>query len=200
MAKSHTPKKRNNKLLKRANDLAEQEVAKELALAYVDWWVTQEIKRLISSNVLVIFPDSENETYYICNYKLEKTENHWTVTSTRNSNTLRFSQQASAVFYCLFEHKHYFVKSKEIQVYDNMVLSLESDQRFLKHKYKQARAKQDGFGMDLCDARLSNIMPKLEYAKEHLQKLLNSAKYIKLWDTNNHETNRNRKQGDSQAH
>jgi len=198
MAKSRTSKKRNPKILKKATQLAGIQVAEELTVAYVDWWMQQEIKRLISSNTLVILPAPGGDTYQISTSTITKRKECWEVTSSRNDKIKIFSSRESAVFYCLFDYKKLYVRAQEISIYDSHVLNLETDRRFLKHKYMQAREKGQGFEMDLYEARLSDVVPKLEHAKDYLQKLLNSAKYIKLWDTNNHETIRNRKQGDSQ--
>jgi hypothetical protein len=200
MAKSHTTKKhRNKKLIKKAQQLAEQQVAEELKFAYVDWWVKRELERLVANNVLIIHPE-ESKSYRIAYFKISQCGDTWQVVNERNQQTLVFSGKSSAVFYCLFEHKQYFDKSRELLTYDRSVQNLESNRKFLSHKYKQAQEKKDGFAQDLCEARLSDVVPRLDDAKEQLQKILNSAKYIKLWDIKNHETIRNRKQGDRQAH
>jgi hypothetical protein len=200
MAKSHITKKhRNKKLIKQAQQLAEQQVAEELKFAYVDWWVKRELERLVANNVLIIHPE-ENKSYRIAYFKISQYGDVWHVTNERDRRTLVFSVKSSAVFYCLFEHKQYFDKSQELLIYDRSVQNLESNRKFLNHKYKQALEKKDEFAQDLCEARLSDVVPRLDNAKEQLQKILNSAKYIKLWDTKNHEIIRNRKQGDRQAH
>lgn len=70
----------------------------------------------------------------------------------------------------------------ELLAQDQTVRKLDQEYQMYRHKYKSASAAHNGFAQDLCLARLSDVGPKLTAAQEYLDKLINSAKYIKIWD------------------
>ena len=179
MAKSHITKKQAKKTARR---LAEQQVAEEVVYAYVDWWATKEIQRLVNHGTLVIVPQG-NTGYRIGHLVATKENSHWLVTNERDTEKQFFSNKFSAVFYCLFECKKMYRKSADLLMQDQIVSRLENDSLFLKHKYKIAQETKNSFALDLCVARLSDVTPRLKYAQEELQKMIISAKYIKIWDT-----------------
>ena len=179
MAASHTTKKRIKKL---ARKLAEQEIAEELMATYLNWWTKQEIHNLVSTGTLVMLPQGQGQSYIIGKNSLEKLDNYWLVTSTQSDVKLLFKEKMSAVFYCLYEHKRMYHASREIWQQDDILRKLDNDQSLYRHKYKIACEKQNSFAQDLWQARLSDVTPRFQDARERLQKMINRAKYIKIWD------------------
>lgn len=180
MAVSHTTKKQRKKA---AWQMATEQVAEEVVTAYLSWWTKQEIQRLISNGALVVYPAANGKGHYVCNSHVWKDGGWWRVQKNNSDTILTFFDRQAAIFYCLFDHKKMFQKSLDILQHDYTVRKLEQDQQIYKYKYKQAQETNNWFARDLWNARLSDVNPRLEQAEEQLRKLVNSAKYIKLWDT-----------------
>ena len=96
------------------------------------------------------------------------------------------------MFFCLYETRSMFHRSREF-------LSLDQDWSRLNNQLieyavqlKLAVANKDAFKQDLYLARISRLRPELESLEFNLEKTITSAKYSKVWEINNHETNRTR--------
>jgi hypothetical protein len=179
MAASHISKKQRKQ---KAYRLAEQQVAEELVAAYLGWWAAQEVQRLVNKGAVLVLPAESGTGYRIGYFKTVKEGEWWRVINERSSQELMFSGKFPAVFYCLFECKQLYKKSQELLNQDNIVRQLDNDSRLFRHKYKRACELKNSFAQDLWLARSSDVNPRLTLAQEELQKLINSAKYIKIWD------------------
>jgi hypothetical protein len=179
MVASHISKKQRKQ---KAYKLAEQQVAEELVAAYLSWWAGQEVQRLINKGTMLVLPAEKGTGYRIGYFTATKEGEWWRVVNERSSVELQFSSKFPAIFYCLFECKRLYKKSQELLYQDNMVRQLDNDSRLFRHKYKRACELKNSFAQDLWLARSSDVNPRLTAAQEELQKLINSAKYIKIWD------------------
>lgn len=179
MAESPITKNRFKKL---ARKLAEEQVVEELLSTYLNWWTRQEIHKLVSQGTLLLLPTERGQGYIIGHFTLQKQDTYWAALNRRNDKTLVFYDKLAGIFYCLFEHRQMYKKSMELWQYDSKLRKLDNDQRLYRHKYKIACEQKDGFAQDLWQARLSDVTPQLEYVQEQLQKMINWAKYIKIWD------------------
>jgi hypothetical protein len=178
MAKSRTSKKQ---IKRRAYEMAQAQVVENLLTYYLDWWSKQEIHNLVKQNNLVILP-LENNGIQISHHSITAHNSSWRVRSNRHDRILMFTEKLSAIFYCLFEHKKLYQRSAEIYYQDRLLGKLENDEQLYRHKYIMAQRKQDQFDQDLWEARLSDTVPRLNLAREQLQKMIKRAKYIKIWD------------------
>jgi hypothetical protein len=178
MAKSRTSKKQIKRL---AYEMAQAQVVENLFNFYLTWWSKQEIHSLVKNNSLVILP-LDNNGLQIAYYTVFQRNNSWHVTSARNDKQFIFTDRMSAIFYCLFEYKKLYNRSAEILYQDNQLRKLENDEKFYRHKYSMALNKHDQFKQDLWESRLSEAVPKLNLARDQLQKMIKRAKYIKIWD------------------
>lgn len=174
MAASHITKKQ-------ARRLAELKVAEELFTTVLAYWTKQEVQSLVRSGTLVVLRIPNG--YRIGQFRMTAMNEMWHVTNEFNDLNYEFANKSAAVFFCLLECKLQYRRSKELLYQDAEVNRLEKDQRILNHKYKKACISKDTFGQDLYQARLSDTNPKLAFAREQLEKLIKSAKYIKIWDT-----------------
>jgi hypothetical protein len=179
MVASHITKKRRKQ---KAYKLAEQQVAEEIMTTYLSWWSKQQIQTLVNTGELIMLPLPNSNGYRINQYDVYPDSGAWAVDNKNNDKKILFSSKISAVMYCLLEYKKLYKRSIELRAQDQSVRRLDHDYQLYRHKYKSASAAHDGFAQDLYDARLSDVGPKLTAAQEYLDKLINSAKYIKIWD------------------
>ena len=179
MVASHTVKKQRKQ---KAYQLAEQQVAEELMSVYLSWWSKQQIKTLVNTGQLIMLPLPSSNGYRINQFEVYPESGYWTTVNTNGDRKVIFSSKISAVMYCLLEYKKLYNRSMELETHDQMVRKLDQDYQMYRHKYKSASAVHNGFAQDLYNARLSEVGPRLTAAQEYLDKLINSAKYIKIWD------------------
>lgn len=161
--------------------MAQAQVVENLFNFYLTWWTKQEINTLVNQGNLVILP-LENQGLQIAHYQISPARNRWLVKNLRSEKSYLFTEKLSAVFYCLYEHKRRYNQSAELLYQDDLLGKLENDEHIYRHKYIMARKKQDHFAQDLWQARLSETVPRLNFAKDQLQKMIKQAKYIKIWD------------------
>ena len=180
MAASPTTKKRVKKI---ARQMAEVQVAEELFGHYLNYWTQKEVSTLVKNGVLVVLPLEHRQGYQVGKYHIWKHNDSWIVLNIGNDSSIRFRDRLAAVFYSVFESRKLFHRAQEIWQADQLVRRLDYDQSFYRHKYKKACELHNEFAQDLYQARLSDVVPQLDFAQEHLQKMIKSAKYIKIWDT-----------------
>ena len=179
MAESRTAKKRIKKL---AHKIAEEQVIDELLTTYLNWWTRQEIQNLVSKGTLLLLPAEHGTGYIIGQFTLKQQEGYWVAVNQSNDVTLTFYDKLASIFYCLFEYRKMYRKSAELWNCDSKLRKLDNDQKLYRHKYKIACEQKNSFAQDLWQARLSDVTPQLMHTQEQLQKMINWAKYIKIWD------------------
>jgi hypothetical protein len=165
-----------------AYHLAEQQVAEELMATYLNWWSKQQIQTLINTGELIMLPLPNSNGYRINQYDVYPEFGWWSVANKNTDRKIIFSSKISAVMFCLLECKKIYSRSMELHTQDQTVRKLDQEYQMYRHKYKSASAAHNGFAQDLWLARLSDVGPRLTAAREYLDKLINSAKYIKIWD------------------
>ena len=178
MAASHIIKKQAKR---QARKIAEQQVIDELLDYYLAHWGRHELSGMIKQGEIVLLPIGPN-AYQIGRFRLLHTHRTWEVQDTFNDKTFIFINKHAAVFYCLFEIRKRYHASRQLLEQDSVVKTLDSQSELYRHKYKRACEVQNSFAQDLFLARLSDVAPRLTIAKEQLEKMILSAKYIKIWD------------------
>ena len=123
-----------------------------------------------------------NNSLQIAHFTIKSVDRLYEVHSQRSEKIVIFSDRLNAFFYCLYEYKKFFVSSAELLNQDMLCRKLENDEKSYRHKYITACSKHDYFQQDLWNARLSDTIPRLNFAREQLQKMIKRAKYIKIWD------------------
>ena len=179
MAASHTAKKRAKKL---AHSIAEEQVLHELLDHYLVHWSKQELGNLIKQNKLIVLSLDNPKGYQIGRFRIWQDNKIWNIRDIINEKDFVFYDKQAGVFYCMFEMLQQYNQSRELKTQASWVKKLDQDHEFFRHKYKIAQQSKNSFALDLCEARLSDIKPRLEFAQEQLQKMITSAKYIKIWD------------------
>jgi hypothetical protein len=196
MGTSHTSKKRRKKptknLVELANTQAATETIAQLLARLLDKWTKSELSRLVANNRLVCIDLSKN-LYRIGNHTLQKHKDQsWSVRGIDGQFVHSFISKHAAVFYCLYESKRMYHKSREFLNMDAELDRMSKQVTEYVTYLKLAIEHKDTFKQDLYIARLSYAAPKLELLETNLQKSIISAKYSKVWEFNNHETTRTR--------
>jgi len=151
-----------------------------MASKYVSSWTKTEAQKLIKSE-LVIIPAKWG--YQVGKYSVKNQTNSWFVYNEWNELIKEFSSKKSAVYWCVLAHTGRLTTSQTLLVQDTRLSKYIQDQINYQHSKQKAVSNGDYFAVDVCNARLAMLQSKLEYAKNDLEKTLNSAKYLKgIWE------------------
>jgi hypothetical protein len=181
MAASHTPKKFQNK--KKKPVTAQQvNTVTDLVTGYVKHWAKEEAQRLLhTEKVPIIVPTKTG--YKVGKFTLTKQPaDYWVVTDINGERPIDFAEKQSAVLYCISYQLNKFTTAHDILTKDQAFAKLNTDYMYYEHCIRQAVKRQDMFTVDMLRARSHDTKCKLDYARNELQKSLNQAKYIKIWD------------------
>jgi len=91
-----------------------------------------------------------------------------------------FFSRKDAIYYCIAMHKQQTQLANDIKDCDSLLNKLEFDATLYRHRYKQAQAKNDGWGEEYYSNRYIETMHRIEQTKKEIKKNLNLAKYIKV--------------------
>ena len=196
MGASHTTKKRRKKhnpqLAERATFQAAVETTAEIMARLLEKFTREELTRLSASREFVCV-DLARNLYRVGRFNLQKVSTTcWIVKDSNGRVIHEFYNCQAAVFYCLYESRSSFKRANEfLQTDIDLGRTHHEVNEYLAH-LRTAVKNKDSFKQDLYLARLSWVKPRLEQLESNLQKSITSAKYSKVWETNNHETARTR--------
>jgi hypothetical protein len=180
MAVSHTPRKSQNKKKK----VSPQQIDKvaDLVSGYVKIWAKSEANRLLNTEqVPLIIPTKTG--YKVGRFNVELHPGPcWIVTDYHGEKPLHFAEKRAAVLYCIHYQLRKFKQAEDVLLQDRTFAKLHNDFICYVHSIKMAVKRGDMFAVDVAIARRDETKHKLEVARNDLQKTLNQAKYIKIWD------------------
>lgn len=177
MAASRTKRKLSTEQQLAASTL---EVAAEIASQYIKEWTQQEARRLLKTQPLIV-PTSWG--YQVGRFKVKKLKHgHWIVQTEYNELISTFTGRRSAILYSVLHQIGRYHKAKEILHCDSAVSKLEADLAHYTHSIKRATERNDYITVDVVSARYYDTQHKLSQAQNDLEKSLNQAKYVKVWE------------------
>lgn len=183
MAKSNT--RRKSTAYKRALKQTTGRVVTDLVANKVAQWQKQELNRILAS------PNNRKNTYIIetkQGYRVgsitvtEGKDNLWLIRNASNLEDGQMFSKPRALLYAILLHNGKNILAKEVKDADRMIVKYTEDINFYKHTIKSANKKGEYERAEAVWYRLDDTIFKLKEAKERLEKTVNSAKYIKLWD------------------
>lgn len=181
MAASHTRKKFQNKK-KSPISSQEMERATDIVSGYVKHWAKEEANRLLKTEETPIIVPTKTG-YKVGRFTVTKQPaDFWTVTDVNNERPIDFAEKRSAVLYCVTYQLRKFTTAQSILLKDQTFAKLNTDYMYYEHCIRQAVKRGDMFAVDVLRARSADTKSKLDFARIELEKSLNQAKYIKIWD------------------
>lgn len=180
MARSHTKRKYQNK--NKAVIKSQLETAADLVTDYVKQWTRQEANRLLKTeNTPLIVPTKTG--WKIGRYEIiTQSQGYWTVVDGNKEHPLDFAEKRSALLYCISHQTRRYSLAQDVLLKDQQYAKLNTDYTYYEYCIRRALKRNDMFSVDALRARSDDTKHKLELAKNDLQKTLNQAKYIKIWD------------------
>jgi hypothetical protein len=180
MAGSRTKRKYPNK--NKAVIKSQLETAADLVSGYIKHWTRQEADRLLKTeNTPLIVPTKTG--WKVGRYEIiTQSQGYWTVVDSNKENPLDFAEKRSAILYCISHQTRRYSLAHDVLLKDQQYAKLYTDHIYYEHCIRRALKRNDMFTVDALRARSDDTKHKLELAKNDLQKTLNQAKYIKIWD------------------
>ena len=179
MARSSTPRKRKPPTNIREIEFIEQ--VTDIAAQYVKEWASDRARTLLSqdSSPLII---PTNNGFHVGRYLVITKKGTWAVYRNKVDFVDSFYYKKSALAYAVYEHLRQYHKSREIASMDHAVSKLELDLRNYLHRLQKASKSRDITKILILEARITETKLLLDSRKNQLEKTLNSAKYMKIWD------------------
>ena len=174
MEKSHT--KRDQADI----TVSDVKFAANLATHYIKHWTKNEAHRLAKQELAII---PAKWGFRVGKYFVKDTNQGWRVENPSNELINNFTSKRSAVAWCIMYQSDRFKISERLLAQDSKLSKLLQDQMNYSYSKQQAYKKRDYFTVDVIEARLAQTVQHLEYARNDLEKTLNSAKYLKgIWE------------------
>lgn len=180
MARSSIEKKAKKKFDPRDIELVEQ--VTDIAAQYVYEWTSQRVDNLLRKDAKPLIVPTNNG-YYIGRYLVKTQKNQWHIYENRIDNIKKLSYRNSAIAFTVYLHLGQFHKANDIAELDFRVSKLELDLCHYLHRLKKASKSRDIPKVLILESRINETKLRLEVEKKRLEKTLNSAKYLKVWDT-----------------
>lgn len=179
MDASSTKRKSNKKSAQRELVQASNQVVN-----YIQSWTQKQTKE-ISVNTTqfpVCMPIGKNR-WQVGKFTVERvSEFCWRVYNVTGDLVHEFTLKQAAVLYSALTHIKRTHTADQILSLDKILGQLEADAAIYNRMLRSAERKKDSDAIDLYNARYSKIQGRIDQARNDLQKSLNQAKYIKIWD------------------
>jgi hypothetical protein len=152
----------------------------QAASDHVHRWTQREATRLLQRTPLII---PLGDGCRVGRYLVRPMQGHWLVYDAFDQALHGFSEQRSAVAWCVMTQLGKLVQSQKLLTQDQRMSKLQQDKLNYNFSRQRAILNQDLFMVDVLDARLQEIYSQWETARDELFKTLLQAKYIKdIWE------------------
>lgn len=170
--------------MKTAESLIKEELGKfviDLAITRVNHWAKNELNYIRHAlDQPVVVPLNQN-LWVIGNYFIKHLGQHRYRVSADKKTIHVFYSKRAAVFYAVLTRMHHFKTADGLLTDDRLVGKLYDDLEFYTSKLVNSK-KADNFKYQLWLTRYVETKSQLAQARQELEKRLNSAKYMKVWD------------------
>ena len=154
----------------------------DLAIDNFNSWATKEFNALRHTARFPVCVPLSEKCLAVGNFEVYcKAQRCWAVSYDKKLIHNFYSKQA-AIFYAVFTSLKYYKVADNILLIDMDVAKRSEELLFYNNKIKTVTKKTDPFKYQLWHNRHSDVKAKYHRAKQELEKTLNSAKYMKIWD------------------
>lgn len=152
----------------------------DLAVKHIKHWAKKEINYIrYALDYPLIIPVSEKKLV-IAGHVILLDLQHNNIVYKDSKLIHNFVSKKAAILFCVFEKLNNFQKANEILHLDKKVGTLYDDLSLFKTKLSES--KIDNFKRELYLARYNDTKLKFYTYKRELEKSINNAKYMKIWD------------------
>lgn len=139
-----------------------------------------ELDNLANANNPLPFCYQIGNLLMVGHYKISKINDKCWRVSDKTGQIFDFFTRKDAIFYCIALHKQNIQIANDIKTNDDLLGKLDFEAILFRHRYKQAKEKENTWEMELYSNKYLITMARMAHVKKELQKTLNLAKYIKV--------------------
>lgn len=170
--------------MKTAESPTKEEIGKlviDLAVTKISQWAKTEINYIRHALDYPVVVPINNSHWVIGNYHIKNLGQHRYKVSIFNKEIHTFYSKKAAVFYVVLTKLHYYKTADGIIEEDKLAAKYHDEFELYSSKLLNNK-KAEGFKIQLWQTRYLESKSRLSMAKTELEKRLNSAKYMKIWD------------------
>ena len=155
----------------------------DVAIERAEHWFRDEFEVIRNQSdrpVIIQLPDSKN-SWAIGRFQLDQLGDHTWHLHNGDRINYKFYNKKAAILYAILTQQHRYTSADAIVRLDQIVAKQKDELVFFSKKLANKRA--DYFSIQLYETRYIDSKVKYTIAREELEKTLNHAKYIKVWNT-----------------
>lgn len=180
MVKSSSQKKSDKHNLDLSRSQADELI--NYAADFIREWTQGELTSLADTKKIPVCWPLKSGGFKIGNDRIIPETKKWRRFDRNNEPKQLFSQKLSAIFYSLLKQTGYDSLAQRIEIFDRDMLRLENDIYNFEYCLKISFKEHNDFNITVYSSRLNNAKLQIKSARERLQKTLETAKYLKVWD------------------
>ncbi len=164
---------------------SKEELGKALvaqAMQEIESWASKELKVLTYSAHNPICISIGKNTWLVGHYRIVKNKRKQFVVYSADNLVNKFVNKQAAFLFASMDKMHKFELSNKILNSDRTYSRMQEELKILLAKQVHYIKTKNYFKLSLIEARLSNCSLNLQSAAKDLEKNLNRAKYVKVWD------------------
>jgi len=156
----------------------------DVALRRAEVWLRDEFEQIRNNTKHpVIAPNPNNKdknSWIIGRFNLDRlNENKWHVYNGDRIDCIFYNKKA-AILYAILTQQQQYNSADTIAKIDQQVAKHKEELTFFSNR--MLNKKTSSFNLDLYEIRYIDSKIKYTHAREELEKTLNHAKYIKVWE------------------
>jgi len=148
---------------------------------YISRWTQRELSKIRINNLPACWPLAGGG-YIIGRDRIVPEQGCWRRYNQFNEGSHIFAEKQAAIFYSLLNQVGYGTTADSLLKYDGEVRRLENNLVHYEYSLENAIKNKDCFKIGVYGARFDDARIFLNVAREQLQKIIKSAKYLKVWD------------------
>lgn len=162
------------------NDLGKLLV--DLTINKINHWAQAELTNARHTSPFPICVPMSDTRWVVGMFQLDQLGSHkWLVTRDKKQIHTFYSKQA-AIFYAVLTQCHYYKIADELLAADQTTAKLSDEFEFYTARLTTKSKKPDEFKQQLRWVRYLDVKARFKASKQDLEKKLNRAKYIKIWE------------------
>lgn len=170
--------------MKTAESLLKDEIGKllvDLALSKVNHWARQELNYLRHALDYPVCINLNESHWVIGNFNIKHLGEHRYRVTANGKEVHTFYSKRAAIFYSVLTKIQHYNSADKLLQDDTRVAKLYDDLGFFAAKLAPS-VKKDSFKLQLWQTRYIETKTQYTLARQELEKRINSAKYMKIWE------------------
>ena len=164
---------------------SKEELGKALvarAMQEIESWANKELRIITYRSQQPICVSISKNTWLVGHYRIVKNKRKQFAVYSADTLVNKFVNKQAAFLFASMDKMHKFELSNRILNSDRTYSRIQEELKILAAKQEHYVRTKNYFKLSLIEAKLSHCSLNLQSAAKDLEKNLNRAKYVKVWD------------------